>query len=398
MKIKNIAHFTSLLRSFGYFAILGLFGLITSSLGPVLPDLSIQVSTPLNVVSIVFTARAFGFLFGSLLGGKLLDRYKSHPLFAVSFLLMSLATIYLPFSTIMWQLTLGVFFQGICLGFVVVGASTLIVWEHAENPGPWLNTQGFINGMGGFFSPLIISFVIARYGSYSFSYWFFAALACVLAAFFLYVRSPKIRTLEEKETREEDTHTNGLVYLVAVIFLLYVGAEVSFNGWVFTIATTAYSISAANACLLNSIFWGSMAVGRVIGIPISKKIPAEKILFISYTGSVVSLLVTILFPGSTSVLWGGTIGMGLFMATIFSSLLMYTEKQMHLSGKKTSIFFSATSVGGMLLPWVSGQIFTLFSPHAVKGVVLVCFLCGLALFLYITKNIDSKKFLTKTNK
>ena len=388
MKIKSYAHLTSLLRSFGYFATLGLFGLIASSLGPVLPDLSTQVSVSLNVISIVFTARAFGFFFGSLLGGRMLDRYKSHPLFAVFFLIMSMATISLPFSTAIWLLAGGVFIQGICLGFVVVGASTLIVWEHAENPGPWLNTQGFVNGLGGFFSPLIITFAVTRYGSYSFSFWFFSALACVLAAFFLYVKSPKIRTIEEKETRDEDPHTNGLVYLVAVIFLLYVGAEVSFNGWIFTIATTAYSISATNARLLNSIFWGSMALGRVIGIPISKKISADKILFISFTGSVISLLITIIFPRSATILWAGTIGMGVFMATIFSTLLVYAEKQMHLSGKKTSIFFSATSVGGMLLPWFSGQFFTLFSPHSVKGVVMFSLVCGYGLFLYVRKNVN----------
>ena len=305
--------------------------------------------------------------------------------------MMSIATIYLPFTTSMWQLSAAVFLQGMCLGFVVVGASTLIVWEHADNPGPWLNTQGFINGMGGFLSPLIISLAITRTGGYAYSMWFYAALGCVLAAFFLYVRSPNIRTLGEKENKERARYANGFVYLVAVIFLLYIGAEVSFNGWIFTIATTAYSIPAASARLLNAVFWGGMAAGRVIGIPLSKKLPAERILFASFTGSIISLLATIFFPGSKAILWISTVGLGLCMATIFSTLLMYTEKEMHLSGKKTSIFYAATSIGSMLLPWVSGQFFTLFSPHAVKGIVLASLACGYGLFLYIRKTIQSGK-------
>lgn len=391
MKKQKLEKIMSLVRSLGYFATLGLFGLLTSSLGPVLPDLSFQVAASLDIVSIVFTARAFGFFFGSLLCGRLLDKYKSHPFFAVLFLVLSLATIYLPFSSSIWLLSGGVFIQGICLGFVVVGASTLIVWEHADNPGPWLNTQGFINGMGGFLSPLIISAATTWKGSYSFAFWLFGALACILAAFFLFVRSPMIRTLDEQATINKKPNIKGLVYLMAAVFLLYVGAEVSFNGWIFTIATTSYSLSIINARLLNSAFWGSMAVGRVIGIPISKKYPADKILFISFTGSIISLLTSIIFSHSSALLWASTIGMGLFMATIFSSLLMYTEKQMQLSGKKTSVFFSATSIGGMLLPWVSGQFFIMFSPHAVKSVVFGSLICGFGLFLYIKNNTHLKK-------
>jgi len=67
---------------------------------------------------------------------------------------------------------------------------------------------------------------------------------------------------------------------------------------------------------------------------------------------------------------------------------------MELSGKKTSIFFSATSIGGVLLPWISGQFFTFFTPNAVKSVVLSSLVCGFGLFLYVRNKILSKKILT----
>ena len=390
MKNIDIARIGSLVRSFGYFAIMGLFGLMISSLGPVLPDLSNQVSVPLDVISLIFTARAFGFLFGSLLGGKLLDKYKSHPLFTVFFLLLSLMTIMLPLNKSFWLLLGIVFIQGISLGFVVVGASTLIVWEHPQNTGPWLNTQSFINGMGAFLSPLVISLFISRLGSYSYSFWFYAFLTCLLSAFFLFMESPSIRKTEKTDPVEEKP-SSELIYLVALTFLLYVGAEVSFNGWIFTIATTAYSIPAAEARLLNSLFWGCMAVGRLAGVWLSKNMRADRILIISFTGSILSVLTALIFPHSKGVLWAGTIGMGLFMALIFPSLMMYAEKQIHLSGKNTGIFFSATSIGGMLLPWVSGQLFIRFNPHAVKTVILTSLMSGFAVFLYVRNLINSKE-------
>jgi FHS family Na+ dependent glucose MFS transporter 1 len=369
---------------------MGLFGLLISSLGPVLPDLSNQVSVPLDVLSLIFTARAFGFLFGSLLGGKLLDNYKSHPLFSVFFLLLSLMIIMIPLNTSFWLLVGIVFIQGISLGFVVVGASTLIIWEHPQNSGPWLNTQSFINGVGAFLSPLVISLSIIKFGSYSYSFWFYALLACLLSTFFLFMESPLIRKIEKTGAANEKPDS-GLIYLIALIFLLYVGAEVSFNGWIFSIATTAYTIPAVEARLLNSIFWGCMAVGRLAGVWFSKKIRADRILILSFTGSILSVLAALIFPHSKSVLWAGTIGMGLFMALIFPSLMMYAEKRVHLSGKNTGLFFSATSVGGMLLPWISGQFFIRLNPHAVKAVVLTSLLSGFAVFLYVMKLINSEE-------
>ena len=390
MKDIDITRIGSLVRSFGYFAIMGFFGLLISSLGPVLPDLSDQVSIPLDVISLVFTARAFGFFCGSLLGGKLLDNYKSHPFFTVFFLLLSLMTIMLPLNTSFWLLIGIVFIQGISLGFVVVGASTLIVWEHPQNSGPWLNTQSFINGIGAFFSPLVISLSISRLGSYSYSFWFFALLACLLSAFFLFMESPSIRKTEKTDTAEEKP-SSELVYLVALTFLLYAGAEVSFTGWIFTIATSAYSIPAPEARLLNSIFWGCMAVGRLAGVWVSKKMRADRILIISFIGGILSVLTALIFPHSKGFLWAGTIGMGLFMALIFPSLMMYAEKQIHLSGKNTGLFFSATSMGAMLLPWISGQFFIRFNPHAVKAVILTSLVSGFAVFLYVRKLINSKE-------
>ena len=369
---------------------MGLFGLMISSLGPVLPDLANQVSAPFDVLSLIFTARAFGFLFGSQIGGKLFDMKNGHPLFTVFFLLLSLMTAVTPLNNSFWLLVGIVFIQGISLGCVVVGAITLIIWEHPLNTGPWLNTQSFINCIGCFLSPIIISRSISRYGSYSNSFWFYALLACLLSAFFFFIKSPEIRKTKDKDALEEKP-ASGLIYLTALTFLLYVGAEVSYNGWIFTVATTAYSIHAVEARLLNSIFWLCIAVGRFAGIWISGKIQADKILILSFTGSILSILTTLIYPHSISLLWAATIGLGLCMALIFPSLMMFVEKRIHLSGKKTSLFFSATSIGGMLLPWISGQFYTRFDPHAVKGVILAGLVSGFAVFLMVRKQIDSKE-------
>jgi len=379
-------------RTIAYWITLGSFGLVISSLGPVLPDLAAQVNVPIDVISAIFTARAAGFFFGAFFGGKVFDRVKGHLILVVCFLVQSLIIAFIPFLTSFWLFVGLIFIQGIVLGAIVVGASTFIVWEHAENPGPWVSAQSFINAIGGFLSPLIISQVIQHNGKYNRAYFIYALITIILSALFMYIPSPEIRNEKtEKESEKSKTSPGILVYLIALVFLLYTGSESTYNGWVFTMARTAYTISDTNARLLNSAFWGAIAVGRLAGVFVSKKTSPEKILFISFSGAIISLFSAIIFSGSNAVLWIASIGTGLFLALIFPTLTLFADKKMGLTGKMTGIFFAATSIGGMVLPWITGQLFTLVNPNMVKVVVGFSLTIGFALFFSINRHIAVKK-------
>ena len=383
-KLSRIVHWS---RAIGYIFSMATFGLVGSSLGPILPDLAAQVSVPLNTISLIFTARAGGFLVGSFLGGRAFDRYKAHLFLVACFLLQALILAFTPFIKGFWLLVGILFLSGITLGFVVVGASTLIVWENADNPAPWVSTQGFLNGIGNFLSPLVLSVVISARGEYGRAYWLFALASLALAVLFLYTPSPAIRRQEKREVAKANTEVNRkLVYLVALIFLLYTGSEVTYNSWVFSMATTAYPLSDTAARLLNSLFWGALAIGRIFVGVFSRRWPSSRILKVAITGAAASFSLAILVPGSLVILWTSSISAGLCMAVIFPTLTLYAEKQLRLTGKMTSTFFMTTSIGGMLLPWVTGQFFTLISPHAVKMIVFA----GLSLGLFVFQMVDRR--------
>ena len=255
----------------------------------------------------------------------------------------------------------------------------------SRNPAPWVSTQSFFNGAGNFLSPLIISAVISSRGVFERSYWFYALFAILLSALFMYVPSPKIRKGGEKEgpKAEAEPQMKNMVYLVAAIFLLYTGAEVTYNGLVFTMATSAYPMSDMDGRLLNALFWGAIAVGRIFTGVLSRRFNPGMILQVSFIGAIGSMLLAVIFPASAAILWAASIGSGLFMALIFPTLTLYADKKMGLTGRMTGMFFSATSIGGMLLPWIAGQLFTFINPHMVKVVVALSLLGGYLLFSYI---------------
>jgi len=335
----------------------------------------VQVSVPLNTISFIFTARAAGFLIGSSLSGRVFDRHKAHLYLVACFILQALILAFTPFIADFWMLVGVLFLSGITLGFIVVGASTLIVWEHTHNPAPWVSLQSFLNGVGNFLSPLIISLVISAHGAYARSLWIYALVSIFLAVLFLYTPSPEIRQSESQGAHTKSGHTNKkLVYLVALIFLLYTGSEATYNGWIFSVATTAYPLSDTAARLLNSLFWGALAVGRIFVGILSRRYQPARILNRSIIGAGASFLFAIIFPSSSIILWISTISAGLCMAVIFPTLTLYADKKMQLSSKMSGTFFSATSIGAMVLPWIAGQSFTLINPHWVKGLVVMSLL------------------------
>jgi len=362
------------------------FGLIGSSLGPILPDLASQVSVPINTIGLIFTARSGGFLIGSFFSGRIFDRFKSHLYLVACFVAQAIILAFTPFITDFWMLVAILFISGITLGFVVVGASTLIVWEHADEPAPWVSTQSFLNGVGNFLSPLVISLVITSQGVYPRALWIFALVCLALAVLFLYTPSPEIRRQEDtRPTQKKTAEKKNLILLIALIFLLYTGSEVTYNSWVFTLATTAYPITDAAGRLLNSLFWGALAVGRIFVGILSRRWQPSRILTGAFIGAFTSFLIALLLPRSATALWLSSITAGLFMAVIFPTLTLYAEKQMGLTGSITGTFFMATSIGGMLLPWIAGQAFVFLNPHAVKAVVLLSLLGGLLVFNYVDR-------------
>jgi fucose permease len=70
------------------------------------------------------------------------------------------------------------------------------------------------------------------------------------------------------------------------------------------------------------------------------------------------------------LVWIGTIGMGLFLASLFPTMLVLAERRMRLTGGITRWFFVGTGLGGMFLPWLIGQLFVPVGPQVMLWLIL----------------------------
>jgi fucose permease len=167
--------------------------------------------------------------------------------------------------------------------------------------------------------------------------------------------SPQHQPAEQPETRPSAYRSSEqrIVTLIALLLLLYVGAEASFGGWIYTYAVALELSDAATAAYLTSAFWGALTLGRLLSIPLAARFRPRSILVADLAGCLTSVGILLLWPGSTAATWLGSLGLGLALA----------ERQIPITGQVTSWFLVASSAGAMTLPWLIGQLFESAGPQ-----------------------------------
>jgi MFS transporter, FHS family, Na+ dependent glucose transporter 1 len=356
-----------------------MLGLLTAAEGPALPGLAENTSSTLDQISLIFVFGSLGYLVGSLLGGQAYDRIPGHRVIAFTLFTITVCTGLVPFMHSLWLLLLVLFILGLAKGALDVGGNTLLLWVHGEKAGPFMNGLHFFFGLGASVAPLILARVLLVTDSIQWVFWLFALFSFPLALWLWVLPEPPTRAA---------THENGNaafpilpVALLALAFVVYVGAEVGFGNWIYTYALTLGLGTSITAAYLTSAFWGTFTLGRLLGIWISTRLRPATILIVDLLGCLASLGVVLLWRDSATALWIGAIGLGLFMASVFPTTLMLAGERMRITGAMTGWFLAGASIGGMSLPWGIGQAFVRIDPVTMPILVLVSVVVNLLVLL-----------------
>lgn len=351
----------------GYFAAFVILGLGSAVLGPTINELAANTGSTLRQISILFTARSLGFLLGAQLGGRLYDRLPGHAVMAGGLGLVAISLLLTPVVPLLWLLTAVMLLGGLAEAAIDAGGNTMLLWAYGKEAGPIMNGLHFFFGLGAFLSPIVVAQLLLLTDSILWGYW---ALALPVIPIMIYVArqpSPTIRRTEQaNRSRRADLR---LVLLASLFLLLYVGAEVSYGGWIFTYAASQSLMSETAASYLTSAFWGALTAGRLLSIPIARRYPPRVTLLAGLLGCLLSVGVWWAAPLSVTAVWLCTLGLGLFMSTIFPTTFAWAERVMPISGAVTGWFMTGASLGAMSIPWLIGQLFEAVSPQAMIAVI-----------------------------
>ncbi len=364
--------------TWGYFlAIMGI-GLVSASLGPTVLRLAENTGSEISQLSYIFLARSTGYMIGSLLAGHLIDRLPGNRVLGVALLAIALFMFIVPLMTVLVLLAVILILVGLGEGHVDMGSNTLLVWTHRDGVGPYMNALHFFFGLGAFLSPIIVVQLLERTGTLRGPYWVLALLVIPIGLWLLLLPSPRHVPLDKASGGS--TNSLILLILVALFMFTYVGAEVSFGGWIYTYAATLGLANEMTAGYLTSAFWGALMIGRLVGIPLATVWRPSRILTIDIVGSIASVAIILIFNDQSWAVWFGAFSLGFFNATIFATVFLWAERRMDMSGSTSRWFFVGASLGGMTFPWLAGQLFGKVSPYAFMYMVLILLISLLLLF------------------
>ncbi|HUS09740.1 MAG TPA: hypothetical protein VMZ30_04665 [Pyrinomonadaceae bacterium] len=218
------------------------------------------------------------------------------------------------------------------------------------------------------------------------------ALLLPVAAYTFRLASPTAATTIKPELPA--VADRGLVFLIALFLFLYVGAEVSFAGWIFTYSVKLNLSSATTAAYLTSLFWGSLTIGRMLMITAAARFKAGSILMTSLAGCLLSIGLMVISPRSFASVLIGTAGLGLSMASIFPTTLSYAGQQIRMTGQLTGWIVLGSSAGAMIVPLIIGQFFQSLGPSVLMTVIAVVLLGGVGALFSVLRR--SPKMQTRT--
>ena len=148
---------------------------------------------------------------------------------------------------------------------------------------------------------------------------------------------------------------NRSFWLASGILFFYVSAEYSITGWLVTYFQDVGILSDNLSQMMSSLLWGVMFIGRMAGAIIIGKVSRKRLLLVDGIGLTVFFLL-VFFSRSELPIIIGIAGVGLFMATIYTSAMALGTESVRGNDLGVSAMTLTGVAGGIITPAAVGFV------------------------------------------
>lgn len=332
-------------------------GLVVGALGPALPTLHTHLHTPLADLGILFGANFGGSVLTTLLLGGRFDRNSGRRILVAGIGLMILGMLAIPLATSLPQAIAALALIGVGSGTNSAAAPVLMARLFGTRGGRALSLINMCFGLGAFVGPLIMAAAIERTHTYGGVFAGIAALMLLPLALYLLAPLPGPRAVRNGQAPRLPASARPAVALLAAIAFLYLGAEVGFGGWVYTLVREGTGADPATASWAPAAFWLALSAGSLTAAILPLRIPPVQLVFVCALGACVIL---VLLPAlgrmaATAIGFAGLLG--LLLGPIYPLTLAEAADLIPAAaGRVASIVTACSQVGGAVLPWIQGLL------------------------------------------
>ncbi|MGB8858053.1 MAG: MFS transporter [Ilumatobacteraceae bacterium] len=342
-----------------------LIGIGLSLAGPALSHLRDRVHTTDGGIAWVFVGQAGGYIVGSIFAGHGLDDGRGHRRWVAAMATGTTAIGLIAVAPSLVVLVAAFAVLGGACGLCDVSGNTLVMWSRPHGAGALLNALHLCFALGAMVTPVIVD----RSLHLTSSVWGVAipmAALAIMGASLMLPHPPPTRTRLETVDRSHAAGARGVqVGVICAFFFSYVALETGFANWIHTYVEQIHYGGAATATGVTSMFGIGFAVGRVLAIGVARRLSPGWIVAGATVLSLLSSALFVVFDGPGVMLWVVTLLFAVSVAPQYASMMAFAESHLALSGRNTSAIVAGSGLGGLVMPWVVGQLFDGIGPQSL---------------------------------
>jgi fucose permease len=329
----------------------------------------------------IFTAvKAAAALFTVTTAGRLLDRINARYLLTAGVLLMGTGLFIIGSAPTLPVAFIGVLLLGFGFGILDVSPNVVVAALNPERPSAALNTLNVFFCVGAIIGPQVVNFALSREN---------AVLAFYITAIFALTLAIPFSLISIRVHAEHDANGKPRVPInwfalipFAVMLFIYVGAEAGFANWIFTQMKMVALSTTSTATVAASIFWLGMTIGRAVASPILRRLSDQQLLNLSILiiGAGIAILLLFSRVENIALLCSFVVGFG--CGPIFPIVLaIVNTTHSEARGTASGTVMVMGTFGGMLMPYLQGQIGGGLSGGMILPLMLSVVMLGTALYI-----------------
>lgn len=350
-----------------YMAFISL-GLPDSLLGTAWPAIMTDMSLPVSYAGILSVIISGGTIISSVLSERIIRRFRTGPVTAVSVTLTAFALLGFSLSGNFWVLCLLAVPLGLGAGSVDASLNNFVALHYKASHMSWLHCFW---GVGATAGPVIMSFFLTGEGGWKPGYRTIGIIQLCLVIL-LFISLPLWKKAGEGSGQQELSGEPGGILAILgkpgvktalLTFFSYCAVEAAAGLWGGSYLVLNRGITEGTAAKWVSMYYFGITLGRFAAGFVTMKMDNRSLVRLGQ-GILAAGLLCILLPlGKDSILPAGFLLMGIGCAPVFPCLLHETPKRFgrNLSQALMGIQMASAYVGTTLMPPLLGLMAQHFS-------------------------------------
>ncbi len=371
-------------------------GLPDSLLGSAWPVMRTGFDAPVAVAGYLSMTICLGTIVSSFLSSRILARYSTGTVTAVSVAMTAVALCGFSFAPSVWFMFLMAVPLGLGAGSVDASLNNFVALHYESKHMNWLHCFW---GIGATIGPMIMAFNIDSGKGWRAGYLTVAIIQGILVAVLFSTLGMWKNGTAGKEA--EDTGTRFIsnrealrlpnAKLAMLGFIFFSATETTTGLWASSYLTACRSFTAADAATVTSCFYGGITAGRLIAGFISIKAKSADLIRWGQLICVAGAL-CILLPLPSAFAVAGIIMIGFGTAPVFPAMLHETPNRFgkDISQALVGIEMGTAYIGSLVAPMLLGQLVPMAGMGLYPYYILVCILVMLVSSELLQKRIAKK--------